>query len=311
MTLDVVETELKTAPTIEPVTLSDIKNFLKIDSVDYADSLAISQTIRSGNHAVNTYTGLTVSVLGYQAMVALDCGTVSGTLDVKLQESDDDSTWVDVTSGTFTQVTSATDDAIFTKVYTGNKRYLRAYATVASSTADFGVTIHKESALTADDTLLTTLITTARKTVEELLGRALITQTWYAYIEKWPVANYFKLPWGKLSSVTSIKYKDTNGTESTWSSSEYIVDTKSNLGRVVLAYGYSWPTTTLYPSLPITVEFVCGYGSTAASVPESIRMAIMELVSHWYENRNINDDQFNSIPQSVNVLLSLNKISRL
>ena len=140
---------------------------------------------------------------------------------------------------------------------------------------------------TIDDNMLVQMITDARFWVEEYLWRKLITQTWYAYLPEWPMGDYFELPFGKLQSVTAIKYTDTDGDVTTWSASEYIVGSDYLRGRVTLAYGYSWPNASLYPSNPIEIEFICGYGATSATVPGIIKRGIAILVAEMYENREI------------------------
>jgi len=62
-----------------------------------------------------------------------------------------------------------------------------------------------------------------------------------------------------LQSVTSVKYTDSDGDQSTLSTDDYIVDNDSEPGRIVLGYGTVWPTATLYPSNPIEIQFLCGY----------------------------------------------------
>jgi len=138
---------------------------------------------------------------------------------------------------------------------------------------------------TADNTYIDTLIATATQSVEQFLNRRLITQTWYQYLECWPSSNVIELPFGKLESVTSLKYKDSDGDESTWAASNYIVDTDSDPGEIVLAYENVWPTVTLYPSNPITIEFICGYGLTGDDVDDNIKHGIKLLISDLYENR--------------------------
>lgn len=71
----------------------------------------------------------------------LTVGAVSGTsptLNVKIQESDDDSTYSDITGATFAQVTAANaEEAILVK--NRSKRYVRAVATIAGTTPSFAV----------------------------------------------------------------------------------------------------------------------------------------------------------------------------
>ena len=136
------------------------------------------------------------------------------------------------------------------------------------------------------DDYLQDLIVVARRRVESITWRKLITQTWYAYLQNWPRGEYIELPFGSLQSVTAIKYTDDDGDESTWSSSEYIVGTDYQKGRITLADGYTWPNETLYPSNPIEIEFLCGYG-LAASVPPELKHAMKMIISELFENREI------------------------
>jgi len=137
---------------------------------------------------------------------------------------------------------------------------------------------------TDHDDYLHDLIVVAREQVEMITWRKLVTQTWYAYLDRWPGGKYIELPFGKLQSVTAIKYTDVDGDESTWSSAEYIVGTDYLKGRVTLADGYTWPNETLYPSNPIEIEFLCGYG-LAVSVPPQIKHAMKMIISELFENR--------------------------
>jgi len=135
-----------------------------------------------------------------------------------------------------------------------------------------------------DDTLIEGLITAARQYYEDVTRRALITQTWRLSLDRWPGGSEILLPRAPLQSVTSVVYTDSDGTATTWSSDEYAVDADSEPGRVVLGYGYSWPSATLRTSLPIQITYEAGYGD-ADDVPEKIKQAIKLLVGHWYENR--------------------------
>ena len=142
-----------------------------------------------------------------------------------------------------------------------------------------------EQADTKDDLYISTLIQATREYVENILKRKLITQTVVEYYQEWPSNGYFELPYGALASVTSVKYIDTDDTEYTMSSSDYVVDTVSGRGRVVLGYGKNWPTETLQVVNPIYITMSCGYGSTAAHVPAPIIHAMKVAVSDLFENR--------------------------
>ena len=138
---------------------------------------------------------------------------------------------------------------------------------------------------TEDDDYINRKIATATEIAEQFLHRRLITQTWYYYLEAWPAGDTIIMPFGKLQSVTSVKYKDEDGDESTWSSDEYIVDIDTDPGEIVLDYNESFPDDTLYPSNAIKIEFVCGYGTSGSDVPSMIRDAMYLIVEDLYENR--------------------------
>ena len=280
-----------TAPTIEPITLNELKLHLRLDSGSFADNITSTQSIAPGSHAITegyALLGSAVDVLGKSAVVTLKAGTngEDGTVDIKIQESDDSTTWTDWTGGAFTQVTEANDNATYEKAYTGTKQYIRTAGRVLLAACEFGVDILTESATLAEDDLLGDILTTAREHVEDITGRALLTQTWDAYFDEWPDGNHFTLPFGNLQSVTSVSYKDTEGTETTLTATtDYLVEANGDQkGRIVLPYGVSWPSVTLYPSNPIKIRFVCGW-EEAADVPKRIKSAIKMICSDLYENR--------------------------
>ena len=283
---------LKTAPTIEPITLTELLLHLRQDSDDITTALTTAQSILPGSHAIadnyTTHAGAGVSVLGKTAIVNLNSGTVGagGTVDAKIQESNDNTTWTDWTGGSFTQVTAANDNAIQEKQYTGSMAYIRVVAKVLVAACEFGADILTISHETIEDNWLNDAIGAAREDVEHTTRRGLLTQTWYYYLDRFPDRNYITIPYGNLQSVASVKYKDSDGTEHAMTvTDDYIVETNGEgCGRIVLAYGKSWPSFVPYPSNPITIEFVCGW--TAANlIPKRIKAAILMICSDLYADR--------------------------
>jgi len=136
-----------------------------------------------------------------------------------------------------------------------------------------------------DDTLIDTLVTSARKQFEADTSLALVNQTCTMTMDAAPSGGAaITLPVGPVSSVTSITSYAADDTSSTVSTSVYRVDTASVPARIVLKDGQSWPSG-LRSENALTVVFVAGYGATSASAPESAILAIKLLVSHWYANR--------------------------
>jgi len=139
---------------------------------------------------------------------------------------------------------------------------------------------------TEEDDYIESLITLSTEVVEQLTRRRLITQTWYYYPTEWPTEDVMPIPYGKLQSITAIKYTNSSEVEATFSAADYyLTNSNGEPGSAVLRYSENWPTVTLSPSDPIEVEFICGYGASGASVPKTLNHIIKYLISDAYENR--------------------------
>jgi uncharacterized phiE125 gp8 family phage protein len=243
-------------------------------------------TYNSGYMALGTG----IDVLGHTAVVYLTPvnNGAGGTVDAKIQECDTlAGTYTDWATGAFTQVTEANDTVIQEILYTGVKKYIRVVAKVLVAACEFGASVMVWEPNVSEDTLLTDLIETARRDVENDTGRKLITQTIDYYPKGWPEGDRIKLPYGNLQSITSIIYTDSDGTATTLTpTTDYTAELNGNqCGFVVLPYGGSWPSVTLHPSNPICIRYICGYGATAASVPITARQAIKARCTNLYMNR--------------------------
>jgi uncharacterized phiE125 gp8 family phage protein len=162
--------------------------------------------------------------------------------------------------------------------------------------------------VTADDedSLITSMIQAARGMAETITHRALTTQTWDWKLDGFP-NRWLEVPLAPLVSVSSISYIDIAGATQTWSAAEYIVVDAGAMtapGRIVPAYGKSWPNPRGLPN-DITVRFVAGYGG-ASSVPAEIRWALLLIVGELYARREsaLVGATIVNVPYSAEMLLS-------
>ena len=156
-----------------------------------------------------------------------------------------------------------------------------------------------------DGDFLTSLIQSAREYVEEFTRRALITQSYTVVMDTWPPTqggalgwwdgvregsivmdqqNYLELPIAPLQSVTSVTTFDDDNSATVFDSNSYFLDTISQPGQLILNTGTVWPVFTR-TRRGIEIVYVAGYGNAATDVPAALRQAILQLASHWYENR--------------------------
>lgn len=144
----------------------------------------------------------------------------------------------------------------------------------------------------AEDVLIESYISAARIVCESAQGFAYYEQTLEWSVDQWPYGNGIILPRATpLISVDSVKYKDFDGVETTWASTEYIVDTDSQPGGVYLKSNTRWPISLLYPTNAIRVRYVAGKQTTSpvtdlAPFPENVRQAMRLLIWQFYDERS-------------------------
>lgn len=111
----------------------------------------------------------------------------------------------------------------------------------------------------ADDALIRRCIASATQSAENFMNRKIVRQAWESYFYFWQ--DVFFMPFGRLQSVSSVKYTGIEGSTNTVASSVYDVTLKNpNLhGSVSLAYNQSWPTASLALTNPIAIQFTCGW----------------------------------------------------
>lgn len=131
-----------------------------------------------------------------------------------------------------------------------------------------------------DNALLSDLIKLARVQAEEDTRRALITQTLRLTLECF--TDEIQLPRPPLQSVSSINYIDEDKNPQLLDAAEYVVDTTGVIGRIRPVT--AWPSITEGFGAVI-IEYVAGYGDSAADIPMPILHGMLINITDWYEHR--------------------------
>ncbi len=171
-----------------------------------------------------------------------------------------------------------------------------------------------------DTTLVDNLIKAARFWCEDYINRTLLTTTFTLSLDaigqidvplkeglhtgysETPRVNYIELPRSPVQSVTSIKSFADDNTATTLAASNYFVDTVREPARVVLRDGGTWPTD-LRNANGIEVLYIAGYGDSRSTIPEPIRVAMLEYVSFLYEHRGDDEGRALNPPMMIQSLL--------
>jgi len=182
-----------------------------------------------------------------------------------------------------------------------------APATAPISLAEAKTQMRVESS--DDDSIIQRLIDAAVAfvDVQGALGKAMITQTWGQWLSPNPSTVYLSL--GPVQSVSAIKYYDVDGALQTATLADFNVFGTPNRISVSPKSGKAWPVTQTRDDA-IKIEYVIGYGSTSASVPETVRHALMMLVAHWYDNRETSTEkQMYDLPYGFTDMIGIERNS--
>lgn len=175
---------------------------------------------------------------------------------------------------------------------------------------------HLRVSAASEDALITRLIGAARRHVEAVTRRRLITQTWRLYLDRFDSAWSSVVPqWvsdcrgivlpdlAPVQSIASVKYIDTAGALQTLAAGVYQLVPEAP-ARLFVAYGQSWPDIR-GDKEGVRIEAVCGYGAAGAAVPEDIVAALLLHLSHLYEHRDaVTDYPTAELGMGVQSLLS-------
>lgn len=187
-----------------------------------------------------------------------------------------------------------------------------------------------------DDALIQTYIVAARQYCEKRTNRAFFTQTWMRTLDyfplygrvdssrspserdSWPYGTWYwdrvtiDLPHNRVQSVTSITYLDNDNQPHTLPADSYNVDVVSVPARIAPAQGLFWPILNQFIPGSVNITYQAGsYGDGVQvnNCPQTIVMAMLLLIGHWYEHReDVSELNLKNIPLGVQALLEMEKI---
>ena len=164
---------------------------------------------------------------------------------------------------------------------------------------------------TTHDAFLAGLLDAATEECERYTGRAGITRTYRLFLDRWPsdsraepwwegvregpismlntAARDVEIPRPPLLSVAHVKPYDDDDNPTTFSASNYFVDTASQPGRIALRTGAVAPVIERVAN-GLEVQFAAGYGANPGDVPEPLRQGILMTVAWMFTNRGDCED---------------------
>jgi hypothetical protein len=117
----------------------------------------------------------------------------------------------------------------------------------------------------------------------------------------WNYSQMTKVYTAPLLSVENIQYVDTNGDLQTLQpgtpadqSGDFVVDLRSEPGRIFPNSGQNWPSVLYVPNA-VTINFTAGYGTSPASVPATIKIAMRMLIKAWDKDETMTGKSWEAV----------------
>jgi uncharacterized phiE125 gp8 family phage protein len=147
------------------------------------------------------------------------------------------------------------------------------------------------------DTTIANLLKAAREACQNYQNRAYYTQTWELSFDTFPCMPV-RIPLPPLQSVVSVKCTDSDGKETAMDINDFIVDKRSEPGRITLKSGKSWPYVKLQEIDSVVIQFIAGF-TDITKVSNNVKLAYMLYIT-WF----IDHPDATEIPQAFYDLLA-------
>ena len=135
-----------------------------------------------------------------------------------------------------------------------------------------------------EDAWFTQTIKSAREFAEDYQWKAYISQTWQMTFDVLP-PHVIYIPRAPLISVDSVDVYDVDNVKTEMDMDDFYVDSDTEPARMILNKGNEWPDVELREMSCVKIGFTAGYGTTATTVPEAVKDAILLYIAHAWNNR--------------------------
>lgn len=141
---------------------------------------------------------------------------------------------------------------------------------------------------TSHDELIQNIIYSVTMLYEHDTQQKMTFETWTMTLDQLN-GDYLDLPHRPIDSITHIKYYDSGNTQQTLATSIYALDGSTGgvpggNSRVLLKYNQDWPDLADRWDA-VEVQYVTGYGATAADVPMLHKQAMLAMATTLFEHR--------------------------
>ena len=160
----------------------------------------------------------------------------------------------------------------------------------------------------AEDGLISSLITSARMTVEALTRRCLIDQTWRIVRDAWPASGLVTVPANPLREVVAAHVLDAAGCEVEVPLGAFTAHIGRLPGLIRVDNG-----VVLVPGRAmagIAIDVIAGHGPSADHVPSPLIEAVRVVLAHFYEHRG-ETGAGAAFPVTLDALVAPFRVTRL
>ena len=129
--------------------------------------------------------------------------------------------------------------------------------------------------VSTDDTLIDNLVLAATESCQIYTNQYFMDTVVTQYSDTWD--DFYTLYKSPVASITHVKYYDSDDSQQTLASSNYILGHYSKPARIGVAVGGTLPNLSDRINA-VEVKYTVGYGTASTDVPEGIRTAIILTV---------------------------------